>query len=138
MLIIAPSHATFDGVRISDVESIAIERTSEQLVVEFVDTSRDPAFADVARRRTTIKVVCLLRKGAEQSPIDPSPGTLGTLTFDTGPTERVSAPAAMVVGVTYQLGALPKGAAARRTIEFLLVSPSGAVVLSTSTIGGVS
>jgi (2Fe-2S) ferredoxin len=138
VLIIAPSHVVYDGVRINDVESIAIEHAAEQLVVEYTDTSRDPAFADVARRRTTVKLVCLLRKAPGQAPTDPAPGTLGELSFRIGPTRLATAPAAMVVAVSYQLAPLPKGAAARRTIEFLLTSPTGSAVLNTSTIGGVS
>lgn len=138
MLIIAPSHATFDGVPIYDIESIAVEQASEQIVVEYADTSRDPAFADVARRRTSVKVVCLLRKASAQQPLDPAPGTLGVLSFTTGPTQLASAPAAVVVGVSYQFASLPKGAAARRMIEFLLTSPTGAPVLGTTTNGGAA
>lgn len=138
MLIVAPSHVVYDGVRINDVESIAIEHAAEQLVVEYNDTSRDPAFADVARRRTTVKLVCLLRKAPGQSPAEPAPGTLGALLFATGPTQLVTAPNAMVVAVSYSFAPLPKGAAARRIIEFLLTSPTGSAVLNTSTIGGVS
>lgn len=141
MLIIAPTHVTLDGVRVNDVEAIAVEHAAEQLVVEYSDASRDPAFADVARRRTTLKLTCVLRKAATSpgyAPTDPAPGTLAELSFTTGPTQRVTAPAAMVIAISYQLGSLPKGAAARRTIEFLLTSAAGAAVLSTSTIGGVA
>lgn len=140
MLIIAPSHVMIDGVRVNDVEAIAIEHAAEQLVVEYSDESRDPGFADVARRRTTLKLTCLLRRAASpvNAPTDPAPGTLAELSFTTGPTQCATAPAAMVVAVSYQLGSLHKGAAARRTIEFLLTSPAGAAALSTSTIGGVA
>lgn len=137
MLIIAPSRVVFDGVSINDVETIAIEHATDRLVLEYSDAARDPAFADVAHRRTTVKVTCLVRRASNQTPIDPQPGTLGTLAFTTGPTQQASAPAAVVTGVSYQLGSLPKGAAARRTIEFILTAPTGSPVLSTTTIGGV-
>lgn len=138
MLIIAPSHVTFDGVRINDVESIAIEHASDQLIVEYTDTSRDPAFADVASRRTTVKVSCLLRRAPSQPFLDPAPGAMGVLSFTTGPAQAATAPAAVVSGVTYQLASLPKGAVARRVVEFVLTAPSGQSVLTTSILGGVS
>lgn len=132
MLILAPSSVTFNSTRIEHVDSIAIEHASAATIVEYSDSSPDPAFADVSQRRTTIKLVAFVRRESGQPLTDPSPGTLGALTFAIGPSRTATIPAAMVTSASYQFANLPKGVAARRVLEFLAIAPDGAPILTMS------
>lgn len=128
MLILNPRSVSFGATTYPDVLLVAIDRSAKRLALEWSDLGPHVAFADVPEQIITVKLVQEVMDG---SPNGPGPGESATLTFVTSPTGSDSAAVrltatAVVTSCTHEITTGGRNIGARRTVEFVLVSATGA------------
>lgn len=125
MLVVNPERVTFGELELTNVHSIAVERTPERTIAEWTDHGAHPTYADVPEVRTTIRLARTLARDALHTP---RPGMQALLTWHVGPNasdglRRRCSATAVVERVTYQVG---RTSGAVEHLVFLAVSPDGA------------
>lgn len=128
MLILNPRLVAFGTTTYPDVLLIAIDRAAKRLALEWSDLGPHVAFVDVPERIVTVKLVQEVMDG---SPDGPRPGDSATLSFVASPTGSDSArvrftATAVVRACSHEITTSGRSIGARRTVEFVLVSATGA------------
>lgn len=83
MISLFPTSVTLGATELRCVESVAVNRTADKLIVDHSDLGPHVAFVDVPERRITIVV---RRRVHEDEPTPAKPGDSVTLAFQTGET----------------------------------------------------
>lgn len=128
MLILNPRSIVFGGTRFENVLLVAIDREAKRLALEWTDLGPHVAFADVPEQLVSVKVVQEVMDGAPDGPRPGESGTLSLVASGTGSDSgrlRLSA-TAVVKACTHEIVTSGRGLGARRTVEFVLVSSTGA------------
>lgn len=140
MLILNPRQVVFGSTTYADVLIVAIDRGAKRVAVEWSDLGSHVAFADVPEQIVGVKLV---QEVVDGSPDGPKPGDSATLSFVASPTGsdssrlRFSA-TAVVTSCAHEIVTSGKGIGARRTVEFVLVSATGASDPISVTAAGAS
>ncbi len=124
MLVLNPSLVVFGATRLEGVLALAVDREAERLVVEWGDAGPHAVFADVPEQRVTVRVE---QRVDAPTAAAPTPGAMAALSWTAGgnasdASRTRSTAQAVATRVTHRIR--PDGAV--RTIEFVLVSASGA------------
>jgi hypothetical protein len=128
MLILNPRLVVFGTTTFPDVLLITIDRAAKRVAMEWGDAGPHIAFVDVPEQVVGVKVVQEIMDG---SPDGPRPGESAALSFVTSPTGSDSgrlrfSGTGVVRSCTHEIVASGRNIGARRTIEFVLVSATGA------------
>ena len=78
MVVLNPQDVAFDGIALRDATRVSVDRTPVGAVEEWGDGGPYAVFADVTRRRVTVRVE---RAVAETGDVAPEIGALGALSF---------------------------------------------------------
>ena len=124
MLVLNPRQVEFDGNTWGNVSSVSISRWAETLIAEWSDDGPHAVLADVPEQRVSVEVVqSLLGEDMDE----PKPGTMGSLSFETGATSTASATktvsmTAVVERVWYEVS-VSRGSS--RRVRLLAISSNG-------------
>ncbi len=127
MLILNPSSVVLGSEAMDNVESVAVERHAERLVVEWTDAGPHAGFVDVPQQRVTARIVQALTGGTLEGPRPGQALTLSLVSSAGGESgrQRLSA-SGVVTGCRVDVQRTARGGSARRTIDLVLVSADGA------------
>jgi len=120
MLILNPRLVKFGPTTWPEVSTIAIDRDSSRLALEWSDLGPHPVFADSPEQRLTIRII----QDIARDDLDtPRPGDQQTLTFYTAPTgadarRRKVTTTAVITAVSHDLS-LSRGTQRRITLTAL-------------------
>lgn len=125
MLALHPDNVRLMGESLGAVESIAIDRRAERLLVERGDTGPHAVFVDAAEVRVTATLVRALEHGDDGAL---RPGMSGSLRFETAPgasgaRRRVWEADVVIASVEHEVGTRRS---ARQRVVMVAVSADGA------------
>ncbi len=123
MFLSSPTRVTFGSLLLTDVSSIAIDRTASREAIDFSDAGPHPTFADIPEQKVLITIQQHLTASDIAAPL---PSSSATLTIRARPNNSDSATltlqtTAVVRACTHSLNS--KGAT--RTLSLIALSSNG-------------